>query len=121
MAGVLTPVGRRPGVQRVDDTGAVGVLLRCSAKVLCPVRLCLGGSARASMVLLQLFALVRVVGLRVRVKEVDSDQALPRGAQSDAECSAVADPWQMVPQTSLPSLLVHAHKALASSLTLGRP
>ena len=78
MAGVLTPVCRRPGVQRVDDAGAVGVLLGCSAQVLRPVRLCLGGSARASMVLLQVFALLRVVGLHVHRNAVDSDQSLPR-------------------------------------------
>ena len=71
---MLTPVCRR--VQYVVDAGAVGVLLGSGAKVVLPAR----GSTRASMVLLQVFALLRVASLRVHRNAVDSDQleALPR-------------------------------------------
>ena len=78
MAGVLTAVCCRPRVQRVDDAGAVGVLMGGGVKALLPVRTCLGGSARASMVLLQVFALLSVVALHVHRNAVDSDQSLPR-------------------------------------------
>ena len=76
MAGVLTHVCRRLGGPHADRARAAGLLLGCGVSLAQRVVLPVRGSAWASMVLLQVFALVRVASLRVHQPEVDSDQAL---------------------------------------------
>ena len=76
-------------VQHVAGGGGVaadGVLLERGAQAVLVVR----GSACPTMKLLQVVALERVVSLHMHRNEVDSDQALPRSADSESGAEGTA-------------------------------